>query len=244
MFVVMAAKGLGDAIHMRALVRHVMAREPVTVFTGWPDVFADLPISVKPLKARTGEEDIRHCNSCLHCRLPETRITSLFEMACRQAGVSEPVELRIDWRVMNRGLVDTIRIEAGSRKVLVYQPPKIVRTARELRPKTEAFLGYLERQAGCYRVKVGHAGAVQEMPEAPAELDLFGKTSVTDLLDIGSAADAFFSEPSYLPILAEAMGKPYACLFTHRAAQAGDSRVRNLTPERLFHTALGTAIYD
>lgn len=40
-----APKGLGDAIHVRAVVIHLLRQgELVTVFTRWPEVFADLDI--------------------------------------------------------------------------------------------------------------------------------------------------------------------------------------------------------
>lgn len=236
-------KGLGDAIYVRAIVLHCLERDRVTVFTPWPDVFDDLPITTEA--RRTGNEDIRHCSACLHCRLPEVQPESIFAMACRQAGIQEPVELKMNWKVRNPDVLAKIRRRAGDRQILMYQPPKReTGTQQDLsRPDSAAFTDYL-RTRNAYRIKVGSA-SVQEIPAAPCELDLFGKTSIHDVFDLGTIADSFFGEPSYIGIMAQAMNKPHTCMFSSRAAWANDSRIRNMTPQRFFHKPeLGTAVYD
>ena len=243
-------RGLGDAIHLRALVLHLLgAGDEVTVFTPWPDVFSGLAIVVKGIKERTGAEDIHHCSACLHCRLTEVRgrLTTMFEMACRQAGVFEPVPLAIDWVVRNNNLVERIKRRAAGRKVFVYQPPRITNGLEQevMRPNAEAFVRYIDQHSDCYRIKVGRSDAVEVFGDAPCELNLFDKTSVHDAFDVVSVADMVFSPPSYLTILAQAMDRPYTCMFTRRAALSQFSRAKNLTPEVLFHKpAIGTAVYD
>ncbi len=231
----MGAKGLGDALYVRAIALHLISKVPVTVYTPWPEVFSDLAVTVKPLSARTLQVDIRHCSYCLHCRLPEVKKTSMFEMACRQAGVLEPVELQVAWEVRNRKLADKVKALAAGRQILAYQPPKVGSSVSA--NDFESHLG-----ADHFRIRLGCPGVAQDI--GASDLDLFGKTAVTDLLDVASLADGFFGEPCYLTTLAQAMDKPFTCLFSSSAATAADSRTRNLTPERFFHKPhLGTALY-
>lgn len=240
-----AAKGLGDAIYLRAVVLHLLAQgETLTVVTGWPDVFSDLPVTVKPLSSATGDEDWHHAKPCLHCRI----ITDVdqFAMACRQAGITEPVELRMNWRVKNTDLVARIKREAAGRKVFVYQPLKKASNVNQdlARPQWGAFRKVVEKHADHFRVRLGHPAHLDDTP-APCELDLFGKTSVTDAFDIATIADVFFGEPCYLFILAQAMNKPSISMFSGRGADSGRHRIVNFSPERLFHKRhLTSAIYD
>jgi hypothetical protein len=243
-FDIVASKGPGDAVMLRALALHLRRNEwDVTVYTGWPDVFIGMDVAVK--KDRTGEEDIRHCKACLHCRLPEVRMGTLFEMACRQAGVFDRVPLAIDWIPQNHELMRSILEAADGRKILMYQPPKIARgfEQEEMRPDPESFGAVLMRHSDYFRIKVGHPDSV-DAGKYPCELDLFGKTTVRDVFDIGTIADRMFSDVSYLQILAQALDKFSVCMFTERARNSKFSRVRNMTPDMLFHKReLGRAVY-
>lgn len=234
-----ASKGLGDALYLRAVVLHLLKRgEKVAVVTGWPDLFSDLPVAISPA---TADEDMHHAKPCLHCRI----ITDMdaFSMACQQAGITEPVELRVDWAVRNTRLVDEVKQAARERKILVYQPPKKPCNENQAltSPKREAFVRCLEEFDG-FRVKLGHSNLDNC---GPADLDLFGKTSVTDAIDVCTAADLFFGEPCYLFILAQALNKPSVSMFSGRAADSGRHRLVNFSPKRLFHKReLTSAIYD
>jgi hypothetical protein len=240
MFHLMAAKGLGDALYMRAIAIHLIASgEAVTVFTMWPDAFLGIDVAVKPLGARTGAEDIRHCNFCLHCRLPEVQMGGMFEMACRQAGILEPVELKAGWAIRNKPLVDKVRRAAGGRPIMVYQPlkPAAGVEQRLVQPLLGPYADYIESRSDHFRVKLGLGG------DGACEMDLTGKTSICDAMDVAAAADFIFGEPCYLTTLAQAMDKTYGCMFSRRAQSAIQSRVRNLTPER-FMAKPGTVVYD
>ena len=238
-----ASKGLGDAIHLRAIVLHLLGRDEITVFTSWPDLFDDVAVTVRPLAAITDEEVLRSAAYPFKLNVP--RGMSQFEMCCVQAGIDEPVALRLNRAVRNVALVAGIRSKAAGRPVLVYQPPKLACSAeqRQIQPSPQAFRDFVASKADHFRVRVGDPRYVEVGFESECELDLCGRTSVSDVLDVGTAADLFFSEPSYLTIMAEALERPYVCMFTRRAQHSQSRRIRNLTPERIF-VKLGTAVYD
>lgn len=240
------SRGLGDALYVRAVALHLLdKREQVTVFTRWPDVFSGLPVTLQPLTAYTGREDLHHVVSCLHCRLGAVKMLDKFTLACLQAGLDEPIPLRMDWKPLNNALLESIRAKAAGRPIFLYQPPKISGSdeQRDQEPSEGDFCRVVDENAGRFRIKVGHAKYVREY--GGSELDLFGKLSVTDALDVCTIADLFFSTPSYLGIMAEALDRPHVCMFTRRAQVSPWVRTRSLTPLRFFHKPhLGTAIYD
>lgn len=241
-----ASKGLGDAIYLRAMVLHLLDRgEAVEVFTPWREVFADLPVAIRGLSECTGDEAWHHAKPCLHCRIVQA--PDLFRMACLQAGITEPVPLELRWRPKNVALIERVRREARGRPVLVYQPPKKAANLNErlLRPHAEAFAAFLSERSDWFRVKVGAAPYVAPENHPPCDLDLFGRTSVSDAFDIATAADAFYGEPCFVTVLAEALDKPVTCMFSRRAIASGRVHICNMRPERLFHKPhLATAIYD
>lgn len=240
-----AAAGLGDAIYLRAIALHLAGRgKDVEIFTPWRDVFSDLPVRVRSYSEITGDEDWNNAKACLHCRILDA--PDVFSMACLQAGVMGPVPFRLDWKVRNVELVARVKREAAGRKILMFQPLKVARNLNEQlsRPNPAAYAEAIEAREDHFRVMVGHPRFVQDM-NLPHELNLMGQTSVADLFDIATAADTFFGEPSYIPTLADALGKPHTCMFSRRAIESGRTHIRNLKPDRLFHRPhLATVLYD
>lgn len=102
-------------------------------------------------------------------------------------------------------------------------------------PPTEAFLRWLDEHSDHYRIKVGHPSAAEEFRGAPCELDLFGKTTVTQMIDLATIGDLFFSQVCFIPTLAETLGKRSAVMFTRRQLSAGSNKVRSLRPEVFLH---------
>jgi hypothetical protein len=141
-----------------------------------------------------------------------------------------------------------ISTAAAGRKVLIYQPPKRASSAAQAlaRPNEDAFVRHLETAfAGWCRVKVGHPAHVTDGKGAPCEVDLFGRTSVCDVLDVCTAGDACFGDPSYLPVMFEALGKPSTVMFASAGLKAKANRIRNIRPERIFSKPdLATAVMD
>lgn len=242
-----APKGLGDALYLRAIALHLLARgDSLTVYTGWPDVFTGLAATVKRLNEIGESDTIDHAMYCLFCRIPAVRILDQFTLTCLQSGIVEPVALRLDWPVSNHKLLADVKSRAGNRPIFIYQPPKLANNEKQehLCPRIEPYSAYVAAKADCFRIRVGCPEFVQDR-KLPCELDLFGKTSVRDVLDLCTIGDLFFSGPSYLLIAAEAMDKPFTCMFSRRGLASGFARVRNVTPERVFHKRhLATSVYD
>lgn len=242
-----APKGLGDAIHVRAVVIHLLRQgELVTVFTRWPEVFADLDISVRPADEARQYDDVTSARACLQCIVPYIRNLSLFRNVCLQAGIIDVVDPNIGWTVRNRALVDVVKTLAD-RPILIFQSLKIVANEedKQRRPDGEAFRRLINGHREHFKVKLGHSQFVQDDADLACDLDLFDKLTVTDAIDLVKIADVVCSEPSYLTILGQAFSTKVECLFSVRGLRSNIKSVAGITPERLFHNKhRATAFYD
>lgn len=231
-------KGLGDALYMRAIALHLIdSGASVAVSTRWPDVFAGAPVSFK--KADEGARQVGF--SIRHPLGPGIYAGyngwCQFDIWCHRAGISEKVDFDLRWKVIDRDLVQRIRTKSDGRKILLYQPRK---TRSPLQPEAKAFYGWV-RDADYFRVRMGHPEYVED--EGECELDLLGKASVADILDVATVSDMFFGELCYIGILADAMRKRSVCMLSKEHARAEEWR--HLNARRLFcNPNLTEWIYD
>lgn len=242
-----APKGLGDAICLRAVALHIARKaEAVEVFTPWPEVFEGMPktVRVRPQSEIDDDNLLRHVAPC-SCHIEHVRALDQFTNARERAGVPD-AEFDIGWTVRNRALAADVRRRAGDRRVVIYQPIKRANTPDQalLRPHPEAF-NRLLREQDAYLVRIGHPGFVENDPKAPCDLDLFGRTTVSEAFDLVAAADGVVTEPCFLSLLAQALDRSLTCMFSRRALASENQRVSNIRPQRIFHKqALCTAVWD
>lgn len=238
-----APRGLGDALHLRAIVLHLLSKgEDVTVFTQWPEVFSDVDVQTLPPDEAVKYPDLFSARACFQCLLPQVRKLSQFRNACLQAGVFEPIELNIQWNVRNSALIDEIK----GKRVLAYQPLKRAKNANDalLRPDRGVLRRLVSERSDCFRVRVGHPEYAED-DDIVCELDLFGKTTISDVIDLVSVCELTISEPSFLSILAQCFDKRFVCLFSRTASQSSVKKVAGVTPERILEKPhLATVVYD
>src|SRR5687767_6227046 len=88
--------GLGDAIYVASVVRHLNHKgERLRVATSWPDVFRYLDAECIPF-TRTGIDILAHYSA----RKPQP--TKQWQDCCLAAGITETVDLRLEWRGKRR----------------------------------------------------------------------------------------------------------------------------------------------
>jgi hypothetical protein len=235
-------KGLGDTIYVRAVALHFLDRgDGVKVFTRWPDVFWDLPVKFLPPDELNKHPNTRHV-AYTHL-IPHEG--SQFQARCEAAEIYEPVKLELRWRAANADLLESVRQRAGGRKIFIYQPLKVCKTAEMeiMRPHYGAYRQIIADHSDCYRIKIGHPPFVDDDRHLPCELDLLGKGFIRDTFDVCTMGDLFFGECCFVPVIAEALDKNFICMFSRRAASG--ARAWTVTPQWQFHKKnLGTCIYD
>jgi len=247
---VRSQNGLGDNIYLRAAVLHMLrtSEEPVTVFSRWAEVFDDLQVETLPIKEileRGLEDKVRSVSYPVPRPLPDG--LTEFQSRLRNAGIDESIQLRIDWKIRNPRFVAEVKAMAAGRKIFIYQCPRAIRSEAGalLKPRMIAFRNFVAKHSDYFRIKLGHPPYVEDDPSVPCELDLFGKAFIHDTFDICQLGDLFFSQPSFINCMAEALDRRYICMFSMAALMSDISRANTTTPARLFNKRyLASAVYD
>lgn len=255
---VVAPRGLGDAIYQRAVVEHILSRgDEVKVWTYWRDLFEDLPVKLatkqeiddlQNKKDLPDHNNLHAVSACMHCRVPYIMGLDKFTLACLQAGIEEPIELRISWKVRKPDLLRMIQEKADGRPIMVYQSLRKGRTPDDhvMRPKLEAYRAFINDHADHFRVKLGHHFYVDRTTDLPCELDLTDATmSPTWALDIIYISNLVFGENCYTPIAAQAMNRPFVLMMAREATRSNRPKVRGVLPHRMIQKPhLGKVVFD
>jgi hypothetical protein len=229
-------RGLGDSIYLQSVVRHLLAHRPgekLRVKSDWPDVFRPLAelVEVVPFDRRadmTAHYSVRKC----------VVGTTQFEDCCIAAGIQGEADLRLDWVVGNRALVD--KVLTHCRPVAVVQLPRtpMGRTdgfGAELLPDCRIIQRHIDelRDSGHLIVQVGAGQALFQFQGI--DVDLANRTTVGEMIDVAWVAARFLGYVSFLVPLAESFAKPAHFVWSQRGLSSGRPYVRQITPEKVLH---------
>lgn len=76
------------------------------------------------------------------------------------------------------------------------------------------------------------------------DLDLANRTTVADVIDVASGADAVLGYCSFIVPLAECLFKPGLFVWSQRGLQSKNDFVRVITPQKIFHRSSSNALLD
>jgi hypothetical protein len=234
--------GLGDALYVQSVARHLIEKgESLRVHSAWPDVFRPLGDRAKVVPfSRTGVQIVAHYPS----RKRFTQTTQ-FEDCCLTAGIKERVDLRLDWDPLNLDLIDYLR---SKRRVLCVQLPRAPMGRKdgfgaELLPDCSVIQAIIDRlQDRFFIVQIGSGKSLHEF--RGIDLDLANQTSVTDLIDVATAADAFLGYVSFLVPLAESLNKPAMLVWSRRGLRSGQPYISSITPKKILHKPSSRYLMD
>lgn len=236
--------GLGDALYVQAVARHLVGRERVEVCTKWPDVFRPLAgVTLSPFRrdriSRLAHYSLRRA----------VRETDQFEDCCLQAGLTIDVPLRLDWRVVNGDLIARVKGKAAGRPIVLLQLPRAPMDRKdgygdELVPDLGVIQAVIDRLRGQGAFVVQAGAGVPLHRFTGVDLDLANATSVCELLDLASAADAFLGSVSFIVPLAESLERPVLVVWSRRGLQSKNEIIRWLTPAKVLHGPRSRAVMD
>ena len=234
--------GIGDALYLQAVVRHLVAKgERLKVLTAWPDVF--LPhagmIELAPF-SRAGVDVLAHYSR------RRSWPTTQFQDCCIQAGLKDPVEFRLDWTVTDPILVQ--RLQADGRPIVVVQLPRapMGRTdgvGHELLPDCRRIQEVLD-QLGDRVLKVQVGAGRPLFKFRGLDVDLRDETTVAQLLDVASVAAGFVGYVSYIVPMAECLEKPAALVWSRLGLRSSTGFVRQITPKKILERASSDHVVD
>lgn len=241
-FRIRGGSGLGDAIYLQSIVRHLVyqGHKNLEVVCNYKDLFRFLPnVRVQPF-VRAFVDIVAHYPS--RRAFPET---TQFEDMQIVGKIKGPVEMRIDWEVINKDLVNSILDKANGRPILwasVARDP-MGRTDKfgiDLLPPQKPYNEALEILSEHYFIlEVGKGPAIY--PLKHLNHSLMDKTSISDLLDIGSICDAFIGQCGYVIPLAESFHKKLLVVWNHKQFESvfpngqPNKFIRYCTPKKILH---------
>lgn len=238
---VRGGSGLGDAIYQRPVIEHLISRgHAVQAMNNWPEVFLGTGAEVLPF-SRENIQVLAH-----YVTGKQRTDTNQWQDICASAGVDD-LPFRSTWAVRNAALVEEVRRHAESRPIVLVHGGRIPmdRTdgfGAELLPQQRAFDAILSHLPACYRVAVGKVGQVYPLD---CDLDLNGKTSVSDLMDLGATCAGVVGQCSLAIPLAEIFDKPLLVAWSSRGMEYGrHPYIRAITPEKVLSKPSSIFVMD
>lgn len=237
--------GIGDNIYLQSIVRHLLDKgHKLHVCTTYPDVFAPIAnrVTFQPF-TKVKVDLVAHYGG----RKRNTE-TDQFEDMCLSAGIHEKVDLRLDWKPRNKGLIDAIKKKANGRKIVFVQHPRTPMGRRdgfgkELSPDYRVMDRIIDLvKDRMLVVKFGQGTPLYNLQKT--ELDYVNKTTITDMIDAATACDYFVGQCSFIIPLAESLKKPCLILWSSKGLKAPHEYIRLVTPEKILHAETSKWVYD
>lgn len=245
MIAIRGGSGLGDALYVQAVARHMVKqghRVEACVHAKWSPVFRPLGEKVMVSPFRRERIDVLAHYSTRR----RNRETDQFQDCCIRAGVSG-VELRLDWQESPSPLLE--KLKACRRPIVLLQLPRLPMDRSdgygdELLPEFSVLQRAIDqlKRCGALIVQVG-AGEPLHRFEG-IDLDLANVTSVAELIDVASIADACLGYVSFMVPLSESLGKPALFVWSRRGLRSKNEIIAWLTPNKVLHGPLARAVVD
>lgn len=241
MISVRAGSGLGDAIYLQSIARHLVERgEKVEVCSDWPEVFRYLPVHVAPFR-RFPVDRNAHYSMRRH-----VKDTTQFQDCCIQAGLPKSIDLRLDWEPVRPGLVETL--QKVGKPIVCVQLPRAPFGRKdgfgmELLPDLRAIQRAIDAlKDEAFIVQLGAGEALHNFQGI--DLDLSGKTTVSDLIDVAWSASAFLGYCSFFIPLAESLNKPALIVWSRKGLSSPHQVVRQINPGKIPHKLSTRSVFD
>lgn len=252
---VRGGRGLGDAIYVHGVLRHLLAHhDRLTVCTDYPDVYQLLceRVRCEPFRRRPVDIIAHYAGNRA---IPGT---SQFDDCCISAGLPSGLEFKVDWRLRNTELVVRLNALARGRPIIVVQMPRapFARTdgyGIEFLPDVDTIQRAIDAIGGrafLVQIGMGRAERFDGKRMVPFEgyrgidLDLSNKTSVADVMDVGFAAAGFLGQCSFIIPLAEGFAKPALIVWSRRGQKSPHEVIRQMTPQKILHRATSRWVID
>lgn len=234
--------GLGDSLYVRPVADYFARRgEAVQVLSFYPDVFLGSGAEVVPFERTANVDTMAHY--AIGRRNPDT---TQWQEVCRAARIDDSLPFRFGWRVQNEALVHRLRSRAAKRPIVLVHGGRepfgrMDQFGIELLPDPRGFEVMLGALRECFLVRIGRG---KQFYKVRSDLDLYGETSVRDVLDLAWSCDGIVAQCSFAVPLAEAFDKPLLALWAARGLASKQRYISNLTPQKVLQGARSRHVVD
>lgn len=234
---------MGDSFYTRVVTDYLISiGHEVCAYTFHADLFRNVPCKVERF-GKLSTDVIAH-----YVQGKNNPLTTQWQDVCDAAGIPR-IPFCFTWNIINHALVAHVREQARGRPMVLIHGGRapMNRTDNfgiELLPEKRAFD---QVQEAIYRdvlfVRIGEGKQKYAMDRV--EVDLWGKTSVSDLLDIGVMCDAIIGPCSFVVPLAEAFDKPLLAIWAAAGMyHARHPYIKSITPQKVLSKPTSTFIVD
>lgn len=235
--------GFGDAMYVRVVAEYFVRRgESVKVATPWPDVFIGSGASTFPF-TRDNIDVIAHYVDNRY-----RQETTQFRDMCLRAGIRDRLKLEFKWEQRNPELLRRVREQAAGRPIVLVHAGRepFGRTdglGLDLIPRATVFAQALFALSDCLTIGIGDGKRQFYTPEV--ELDLVGKTSVRDILDLGTVCTGVLAQVSFCVPLAECFGKPFLGVWSAKGLRTPSRPLlTTVTPGKILEKPTSLHVID
>lgn len=226
--------GFGDSVYDLAICVELLKQfKVISIRTRHPSLFAWMK-GMETERWRKGGENL----AIHYAHGRKVPGTCLWQDLLQSAQLDTKIPFEIKWKIHNQPLLDRIKKEAGDKKICIiacpYKPfDRPDNYGLDLRPDWNVFdkiVDYLKGKV--FLVRIGKY--VREHDTRGCHLDLVGKTSDTDLMDLGEVVDFGFSQNGFLIPLLESRNKPIFVLYSRKGLNSPDPIICNTKPEKIL----------
>lgn len=235
-----SGRGLGDNIYLQSIVRHLINQgEALEVCTDWPDLFRPFGdgAQISPFR-RTDIALVAHYTS-----RKEIAGTDQFRDCCLAVGIERDISLSLEWQPSRSELVPESELPVVL--VQMYREPfdRNDGFGLDLLPRPDAIQQLIDALSGeALIVQVGRGKARHSF--FGIDVDLVGKTSVPQLLDLACRAGGFLGYCSFFAPLAEALDAPALFAWSRRGLRSREPYIRSITPAKILGKSSSRAVMD
>lgn len=231
--------GLGDTLYLQSIVRHLVEKgERPEVCTKYPDVFKPHLGKINLSPFRRDRVD-KVCHYISRKRFPET---DQFRDCCINVGITEDIDLRLDWKWRNDGL------SKSKRPVVIVQLPRAPMGRADgfgddLLPDCRRIQHVIDRiSRRAMIVQVGRGKPLFAF--RGIDVDLANRTTIAGMIDAAATAQGFLGYCSFIAPLAESLKKPLLLVWSSRGLKSANSFIRQMTPKKIFYLPSSKAVMD
>jgi len=226
-----SGRGLGDALYLQAIVDYLLTRgKKVVALTDYPDVFSQLDCTTEKF-SRNNVDILAH-----YAQRKPIKGTTQFQDCCISAGLPQDIPLMISWRAQNYELLQILERFQPFVVLQMVRPPMNRNDGfgMELLPNFSKMQLAIDEISKNYNIiQMGNGKPLHKFDGVT--LDLAGKTSVKDLLDMAKVAKGFIGHCSFMNPLAECFGKPSLTVWSKRGLKSPVPYIQQITPEKIHH---------
>jgi hypothetical protein len=236
------ASGFGDAIYAYPIVRHLIEsgkEEHITVMTDYHQIYDCAPFKDKLSFLRHSKDFAQYKIS--YCGRKYKAGTSQFQDVCMAAEVPTDLDFSIDWEIQNQDLINTIKKLARRKEApicLISAPFKPFGRVDEFGVELTVNFKRMDDLIRRNRDKYFFVQVCKNVPEYALnniDLNLAGKTTISDVLDIMSISDCSMGQIGHILPLSEVFKVPCLLFFSRKGLNCENRFISSITYDKIVH---------